>query len=218
MRKHKGINQKTGKLKKGYKYSGKKLKSGLPQIVRSKSIKKNKHLGAGRRERESIITAYRGERNIAKIIDEYNTVKYYLPITTDYRYRQGEVNVIEKHNLRSYLKSIYSKEDYSEYLSHNNNLKINNIDKVSLKKLIKLVTKIGNKIVEDQFGWGLREVKKIKPYKKYIVEMGRYGDYDIYQTEQDSRIPTAHIIDEDSDDSEDYYENDDYTNVTNVNL
>lgn len=33
-RKHSGINQTTGKLKKGYKYSGKKLKSGLPQIVK----------------------------------------------------------------------------------------------------------------------------------------------------------------------------------------
>ena len=34
IRKHKGINQKTGKLKRGYKYTGKKLKSGLPQIVK----------------------------------------------------------------------------------------------------------------------------------------------------------------------------------------
>ena len=34
IRKHLGINQQTGKLKKGYKYSGKKLKSGLPQIIK----------------------------------------------------------------------------------------------------------------------------------------------------------------------------------------
>jgi len=34
IRKHSGINQSTGRLKKGYKYSGKKLKSGLAQIVR----------------------------------------------------------------------------------------------------------------------------------------------------------------------------------------
>jgi hypothetical protein len=34
IRKHKGINQKTGKLKKGYKYSGKKLKSGLREIIK----------------------------------------------------------------------------------------------------------------------------------------------------------------------------------------
>ena len=42
-RKHKGIVQSggnKGRLKKGYKYSGKKLKSGLPQIVKCKS--KNK--------------------------------------------------------------------------------------------------------------------------------------------------------------------------------
>ena len=36
IRKHKGINQQTGKLKKGFKYSGKKLKSGLPQIIKIK--------------------------------------------------------------------------------------------------------------------------------------------------------------------------------------
>lgn len=36
IRQHKGINQQTGRLKKGYKYSGKRLKSGLPQIVKVK--------------------------------------------------------------------------------------------------------------------------------------------------------------------------------------
>jgi flagellar biosynthesis GTPase FlhF len=42
VRKHKGIIQtggKVGKLRKGYRYSGKKLKSGLPQIVKAKSQK-----------------------------------------------------------------------------------------------------------------------------------------------------------------------------------
>jgi hypothetical protein len=45
IRKHKGIIQtggNFGKLKKGYRYSGKKLKSGLPQIVKSKKNKKHK--------------------------------------------------------------------------------------------------------------------------------------------------------------------------------
>lgn len=36
IRKHNGINQQTGRLKKGYRYSGKKLKSGLPQIIKKK--------------------------------------------------------------------------------------------------------------------------------------------------------------------------------------
>lgn len=31
-RKHLGINQQTGKLKKGYKYTGKKLKSEITQV------------------------------------------------------------------------------------------------------------------------------------------------------------------------------------------
>ena len=37
-RKHQGIIQcggNQGKLKKGYKYSGKRLKSGLPQIIKT---------------------------------------------------------------------------------------------------------------------------------------------------------------------------------------
>jgi hypothetical protein len=38
-RKHSGINQQTGRLKKGFKYSGKKLKSGLPEIIKVKKIK-----------------------------------------------------------------------------------------------------------------------------------------------------------------------------------
>ena len=40
IRKHKGINQKTGKLNKGFKYSGKKLKSGLAEIVKVKRKQK----------------------------------------------------------------------------------------------------------------------------------------------------------------------------------
>lgn len=39
IRKHSGINQSTGKLKKGYKYSGKKLKSGLSEIIKLKNRK-----------------------------------------------------------------------------------------------------------------------------------------------------------------------------------
>ena len=48
IRRHRGIHQtggKVGKLKKGYKYSGKKLKNGLPQIVKAKSKKNKKQTG-----------------------------------------------------------------------------------------------------------------------------------------------------------------------------
>ena len=41
-RKHQGITQtggNKGRLRKGYRYSGKKLKSGLPQIIKCKSKK-----------------------------------------------------------------------------------------------------------------------------------------------------------------------------------
>ncbi len=42
VRKHQGIIQtggNTGRLRKGYRYSGKKLKSGLPQIIKIKKKK-----------------------------------------------------------------------------------------------------------------------------------------------------------------------------------
>lgn len=45
IRKHKGINQKTGKLKKGYRYSGKKFKNGLSEIVKVKKNKKRVQRG-----------------------------------------------------------------------------------------------------------------------------------------------------------------------------
>lgn len=40
IRKHKGINQQTGRLKKGYKYTGKRLKSGLSEIKKLKKRRK----------------------------------------------------------------------------------------------------------------------------------------------------------------------------------
>ena len=39
VRKHKGVDQKSGRLKKGYKYSGHKLKSGKPQIIKVNKTK-----------------------------------------------------------------------------------------------------------------------------------------------------------------------------------
>ena len=47
VRKHQGIIQtggNRGKLKKGYRYSGKKLKNGLPQIIKSKKRVKSKKI------------------------------------------------------------------------------------------------------------------------------------------------------------------------------
>lgn len=37
MRVHRGINKKTGKLKKGYRYSGRRLASGRAEIVKAMS-------------------------------------------------------------------------------------------------------------------------------------------------------------------------------------
>ena len=37
VRKHRGINSRTGKLKKGYRYSGRRLASGVAEIVKEMS-------------------------------------------------------------------------------------------------------------------------------------------------------------------------------------
>ena len=67
IRKHSGINKSTGRLKKGYKYSGKKLKSGLPQIVKSKltckghlsvKIRKNMHEKRYKNKKQAIAVAF----------------------------------------------------------------------------------------------------------------------------------------------------------------
>jgi len=47
MRKHKGINQKTGKLNKGWEYTNKILKNGYKQIVRKKIKHRSKSKRSG---------------------------------------------------------------------------------------------------------------------------------------------------------------------------
>lgn len=73
-RKHKGINKQTGKLKKGYKYSGKKLKSGLPQIIKIQKKKKTKvQKGSSQRSQQ-----VGGELDLPVIKKEVQVLKVYL--------------------------------------------------------------------------------------------------------------------------------------------
>lgn len=67
VRKHSGVNQQTGRLKKGFKYSGKKLKNGLPQIIKSKltckghlamKIRKNIHEKIYKNKKQAIAVAF----------------------------------------------------------------------------------------------------------------------------------------------------------------
>jgi len=75
-RKHQGINQTTGKLNKGYKY-GKKLKSGLRQVV--KVSKKTKSKPARRRQIGGIPPTADQLQFIrvrkAKLYDDFNNTK-----------------------------------------------------------------------------------------------------------------------------------------------
>ena len=59
IRKHIGINQKTGRLKKGYRYSGRRLKNGSAEIVRvlvgggkASTKKKGKRVYGAQREKK----------------------------------------------------------------------------------------------------------------------------------------------------------------------
>ena len=81
IRKHKGINQKTGRLNKGYKYSGACSKTGLKQIVKKpvkKPVKKMK--GGAKSTKDSRIkkdlTKLVKERGVAKMIMEMRGKDY----------------------------------------------------------------------------------------------------------------------------------------------
>ena len=100
IRKHKGINQKTGRLNKGYKYSSKVLKSGLKEIVkvqtkkpvRKTTIRKPRKTQKGGSEEsliQRILTKKVKERGIAKKITEMRE----KPITMLFR----ELMVVAPH-------------------------------------------------------------------------------------------------------------------------
>ena len=72
IRKHKGINQKTGQLKPGFKYSGKRLKSGLPQIVKVTKPKRKTKQKGGEIDRK-LLEARLKEVNGLKSADDYAT-------------------------------------------------------------------------------------------------------------------------------------------------
>lgn len=67
MRQHQGINKNTGRLKKGYKYTGSTLKSGIKEIKKTKEkktcknyLKKkiNKNIKEYRNRKQSIAISY----------------------------------------------------------------------------------------------------------------------------------------------------------------
>ena len=75
-RKHQAIIQSggnKGKLKKGYRYSGKKLKNGLPQIVKVKKSKKTKKTGGNNHDVFTLKTHNIGARN--HFFNYYNNIQ-----------------------------------------------------------------------------------------------------------------------------------------------
>jgi len=75
-RKHQAIIQyggNKGKLKKGYRYSGKKLKNGLPQIVKVKKTKKTKKTGGNDHDVFTLKTHNIGPRN--HFFNYYNNIQ-----------------------------------------------------------------------------------------------------------------------------------------------
>ena len=76
IRKHKGINQQSGKLKKGFKFSAKKLKSGLPEIIKITQKIGGKYISKGSYGcivspayncKNSKISKYKLRRNVSKL-------------------------------------------------------------------------------------------------------------------------------------------------------
>lgn len=104
IRKHKGINQTTGRLNKGYKYSGKVSKTGLKQIVNKpvKKLVKRKTMKGGSRESliQRILAQKTKEKGIAKQITKMIT---YPSI------------IVDGH---SYHKAIYAEGTIAEFAKH----------------------------------------------------------------------------------------------------
>jgi len=147
-RKHKGIHQtggNKGKLKKGFKYSGKRLKSGLPQIIQVGGMKKNKY----RQQLEDTIFTITPEDHYnewKRLIPSY---KYQLANFRD-KYTEEEIAEREKYisdnltNLIQYEKKHHIVNDSVEMLKKKNKNKL----KKEIKKMLRPVEEIKNKIKE----------------------------------------------------------------------
>jgi len=118
-RKHKGIHQtggNKGKLKKGFKYSGKRLKSGLPQIIQVGGMEKNKY----RQQLEDTI--------LFTPEDHYNNMKDLVP--------QYEIEIHTYiNNNKKKLPQKFSKKEIEKKFEY---LKINRPKKIAYEKKNKI--------------------------------------------------------------------------------
>ncbi|SVA38851.1 uncharacterized protein METZ01_LOCUS91705, partial [marine metagenome] len=147
-RKHKGIHQtggNKGKLKKGFKYSGKRLKSGLPQIIQVGGPKKKKY----RQHLEDtifIITPEDRYNEWKRLISSY---KYQLA-NSRHKYTEEEIAEKEKYirdnqkKLIQYEKEHHIVNDSVEMLKLYNK----NLLEEEIKEMIQKVEEIKNMIKE----------------------------------------------------------------------
>tara|TARA_B100000929_G_scaffold220959_1_gene177474 strand:- start:10765 stop:11544 length:780 start_codon:yes stop_codon:yes gene_type:complete len=148
-RKHKGIHQtggNKGKLKKGFKYSGKRLKSGLPQIIQvGGPINNNERLS--KQLQDMILYTPKGRYNEWKrLIPSY---KYQLA-NSRHKYTEEEIAEKEKY-IRDNLKKLiqYEKEHHIANDSVEM-LKLYNKNQLEeeIKEMIQKVEEIKNMIKE----------------------------------------------------------------------
>ena len=146
-RKHKGIHQtggNKGKLKKEFKYSGKRLKSGLPQIIQVGGPKKKKY----RQHLEDtifIITPEDRYNEWKRLISSY---KYQLA-NLRHKYNKDEITKKEKY-IRDNLKKMIQYEKKHSIYTNIEMLKIykKNELKQEIKEMEQKIKKILKKIRE----------------------------------------------------------------------
>jgi len=155
-RKHQGINQTTGKLKKGYKY-GKKLKSGLRQVV--KVSKKTKSKPARRRQIGS------GEKidsgGIPPTADQLQFIRVHnAKLSDDFNNTKDKIKKSQE-NLKKLIKN-GKNADFNVFLK-----KLKPDNEEDRKKIVEIVDE------NDKKGYRApRNYEKIRPE---IIKLLKYG-------------------------------------------
>ena len=149
-RKHQGINQTTGKLKKGYKY-GKKLKSGLRQIV--KVSKKTKSKPARRRQI--------GSGGIPPTADQLQFIRVHnAKLSDDFNNTKDKIKKSQE-NLKKLIKN-GKNADFNVFLK-----KLKPDNEEDRKKIVEIVDENDKK--------GFRAPRNYEKIRPEIIKLLKYG-------------------------------------------
>jgi hypothetical protein len=206
VRKHKGINQKTGKLNKGYRYSGKKLKSGLCQIIKSKVKKGGKVLGRGSfgcviepaircnsdsniKNKVSKIGLNSQDNNQDEIdigknlkeIDPNN--KFFIYVEEDCKIQKQDINSTDFEKCKfgdyDFYNNVIMEQGYFDLEKFNQNYELND---TSVASIILKLLKCMEILLQNKYTYYDLKMLNIvvKQKKKLLTSLSSYNNYEVY--------------------------------------